>query len=66
MHKVLISVYMEAIKQFERAFYFERETSYTIFVFGLSKVSANANLLSGAPEETSGGKCLLTFRSIFT
>jgi len=41
MHKVLIRVYMEAIKELERASYFERETPYTIFCLwvepGLSK-----------------------------
>jgi hypothetical protein len=31
MHKILIRVYTEAIKELERASFFERETPYTIF-----------------------------------
>jgi hypothetical protein len=41
VHKVLIRVYTEAVRELERASFFKRETPYTIFCFwvkqGLSK-----------------------------
>jgi hypothetical protein len=66
VHKVLIRVYTEAVRELERASFFKKRHPTPSFVSGFNKVLASATFLSGSPEGTSGEKCLPTFRSIST